>query len=302
MKIKIILAVICLLTIISLCFISCTTQYNAIKVVANEGKNIARIDIYVRTAMPLPGHPPPTTAQKDRLTVNIDNKQVYDSSWVELGLYQDSDAFDLVWSPNMKILASRRLNILTFINKDRIMRTLNTQHGNSLLSSYKWLDNDNLILVTKKLDSPLNMYGYPVHYHSFIDNATQISIYTYNLSKHKLKLRYKQDLKEVTFLFNSIHFFCDEISPFSAKVIFNDGKNIKVYDDKLHKIIAQTKATGSLEGIWWIDKDKVLLGFGLLSGEKRFSLFDAKIGKIKDVSKEYLAKWQGSYSTKEWFK
>jgi hypothetical protein len=103
-------------------------------------------------------------------------------------------------------------------------------------------------------------------------------------------------------MFRSIGFLNQEMSPTTNRVAFSDGNAICVYDDAAGKVIASAPVTGSIEGTWWDTNDRLIIGIGLLSGEKHFSTFDIRTGKVEDQSSVYLPIWDGVWNNDAWFR
>ena len=121
------------------------------------------------------------------------------------------------------------------------------------------------LVVVKEIDEPLDMFGYPQHYHGYSAKAKSIRIVKVNLDGG-VSERFTQSVTKPTFMFHSIGFENQEISPYSDRVAFGDGAVVCVYDDVVGKVIAKAPITGPLEGVWWETNDKLVLGLGLLSG------------------------------------
>ncbi len=60
--------------------------------------------------------------------------------------------------------------------------------------------------------------------------------------------------------------------------------------------------TGSIEGTWWDTNDRLIVGIGLLSGEKHFSTFDISTEAVKEQSSVYLPLWTGAWNNAVWFR
>ena len=103
-------------------------------------------------------------------------------------------------------------------------------------------------------------------------------------------------------MFRSIGFLNQEVCPTGNRVAFSSGRAICVYDDAVGKVIATAPVDGSIEGTWWDTHDKLVVGIGLLSGEKRFSTFDVKTEKVEDASSAYLPMWDGTWYREDWFR
>lgn len=76
-----------------------------------------------------------------------------------------------------------------------------------------------------------------------------------------------------------------------------------IYDDSAQKVIAKQPVDGSVEGVWWSDDNRVILGLNLLSSSThRFMRFDVPSGAIVDVTDALLPKWNRMYDDAKWFR
>lgn len=294
-----------LLFCLSCLVVSCTTsEYELARIPSPDGKGMALLVTKEKTGVPLPGpEPPRTKARWAKLTVSRDGKVIHGTGFEEVGVYQSGPfAFDLSWAPDSSLLAYRMLNTLRIIAKDGKVTSFDIVKDNALVSSFKWLSGKELLIVSKGIDEPLGMFGYPVHYHGYLAKSTYIKVSKVNLDSGVAE-RFKQAVKNPTFLFHSIGFVNHEISPYSSRVAFSDGANITVYDDSNGKIVAKAPVAGSIEGIWWSDDDTVILGLGLLSAPKRqFAVFNVPDSAVKDATDKLLPLWGPSWGNGTWFK
>jgi len=100
-------------------------------------------------------------------------------------------------------------------------------------------------------------------------------------------------------------FHMSEISPYSQRIAFSDGKNICVYDCTQKVLVAKTPHHGKLEGIWWVDDKNLILGIGLLSGTKSFSFFSIEKQTLTEATSQLMSHWTsdaGGYSNPNWFR
>ena len=206
----------------------------------------------------------------------------------------------------------------------------------SVITSFRWIDNDNLLVVSKRQRYPLDMHGMPYHYNGYTDKARNVWIGRLSVACGFTPY-YQEVVSDPTFLFHSVGFCLDEISPKANRVAFSDGANLCVYDvieGKLtvHIQIPQkpapkldSKASGmkdsvtgkiteektprpvQLEGVWWPTNDKLVLGAGLLGGPiKSFYVYDFTDRTLKDKTETLLPLWQGSrkamnYQDPDWY-
>jgi hypothetical protein len=146
------------------------------------------------------------------------------------------------------------------------------------------------------------MYGYPVEYHGYSAESTDVKVTRVHLDSG-VSERFNTSVDHPTFMFRSVGFKNQEISPYSSRVAFSDGVSINVYDDSEQKVIARAPVTGPIEGTWWQDDHTVILGLGLLSEEEtRFAIFDVEDSTVTDATERLLPLWDGSWSKADWFK
>jgi hypothetical protein len=262
-----------------------------------------------------------------QLKVIKDGKTIYDSGDEPLNIYQMSPthALDLMWSPDSTRLAYRHITALRIIGPDGKETKYSIIPENTVISSFKWIDQENLLVVSKKGQYRLNQQGEPYYYQGYIDKAEHIYISRLNLTKGQTA-RYHQALHNPTFLFHSVDFCPTEISTKSDRVAFSDGVNLCVYDDTVGKVIAQFKIPqkpttpvfssdaeqyaplkkaememaarpDELDGIWWQTNSKLLVGLELLGREEKraFFTFDIPSQQLIDVTKTLLPLWKDYY-------
>ena len=251
----------------------------------------------------LPGpEPPKVKGQWVRLAVTVDGQTTYDSGFEDVGVYQPCDfAYDLAWSPDSGHVAFRAINTLRVVGKDGNLQSFDVTRDNALVSSFKWVGNRRLLVVAKQVAEPLDMFGYPKHYHGYLTKSQNVKVFTVDLDAG-VAGRFAVDVKEPTFMFRSIGFLNQEIAPATNRVAFSDGNAICVYDDASGKVVATAPVNGPIEGTWWDSSDRLIVGVGLLSGEKHFSMFDIKTGKLEDQSATYLPLWDSQWTHEDWFR
>lgn len=285
----------------------------------------------------MPGPEPAKTKGKwIRLTVSVDGKQVYDSGFEDVGVFQSLPfAVDLLWAPDSGHVAYRLITAFRIVNRAGKHQTFDIIKDNSLISSFQWTGNKELLVVSKKVDDPLDMYGYPQHYHGYSTKAKNIRVLRVNLDSG-ITERFIGDVKDPTFMFRSIGFINQEISPTSNRVAFSDGTNLCVYDDMAGKLIRRVKIPqksapkpdlppdyppdaakavaalssepAQLEGIWWQTNDKLVAGVGLLGfPAKSFYTYVVSTNTMADVTGNLLPVWTGSdragnYQDSDWYR
>lgn len=305
-----------------------------------DGHSKAILIHKVRRGLPLPGpEPPKTLARWARLTWIKDGKTIYDSGDEPLNIYQMSPtlALDIAWSPDSQRLAYRYITGIRIISSKGEVIKHNMADSAFVTASFRWIDNENLIVVSKKEQYPLGMSGRPDCYQGYIDQAKEIWIGQLNVATG-YTARYRQPVSDPTFLFHAVGFRLDEISTKADRVAFSDGANLCIYDVKAGKIVAKVglpqkpspkpDLTGpdmkdptiravteemaarpaQLEGIWWATNDQLVLGMGLLGGPvKSFYAYDISTKVMSDKTDTLLPAWDGnekamSYQDPDWFR
>lgn len=154
----------------------------------------------------------------------------------------------------------------------------------------------------KEIDEPLDTFGYPQHYHGYLAKARSIRIVRVNVNGD-VSERFTQVVNEPTFMFQSVGFRNQEVSPYSDRVAFSDGAAVCVYDDTAGKVMTRAAIAGSVEGTWWETKDRIILGRGLLSStERRFTSLDLADGEVRDRTAALLPLWDGRWANVDWFR
>ena len=315
-----------------------TTQQQAAKITSPDGRNVAILTLKEKHGLGLPPEPPKTSARWVRLKVVRGIKTIYDSSDEDLNIYQSGPfASDLMWSTDSAHLAYRYITTLRIIDLDGKAANCSGAPENSVIASFRWIDNENLLVVSKKGTYPLNLHGKPYHYNGYTDEARDVWIGGLNVA-HGFSKYYQQAVSDPTFLFHSVGFCLDEISPEANRVAFSDGTNLCVYDVMAGKLTVQIKipqkpaprldpnAPGmedpltrkvteemasrpaQLEGVWWPTNDKLVLGVGLLGGPtESFYAYDLSEGTLTEKTESLLPLWQGShkamnYQDPEWYR
>lgn len=251
-----------------------------------------------KTGIPLPGpEPPPIQARWIKLTILNDNRVTYNTGFEEIGIYQSNFAFDLLWNYDSSLCVYRMQNQLRIIAKNGKTKTFGIIRDNVRISSFKWINNRELLVVSKGL--------YNRNESNLQARSTYVKVSRLNLYSGVTE-RFKQKVKNPQFMFRSIGFMNSEISPYSSSLAFSDGSNINIYDDDQQKIIAKAHINGSIEGIWWLNNNTVIIGQGLLSSPTmKFYAFNVKKSTVNDISSILLPIWSGnygSYSDDNWFR
>lgn len=302
-----------------------------------DGDSTAILYHKERHGLGLPPEPPKTLDRWARLKVIKDGKTVYDSGAERLNNYQMSAGFalDVMWSPDSSYLAYRHITALRVIRRDGKVIGQPLVPQDSAIASFAWIDGTSLLLVAKKTRYPLDMSGKPYLFNGYTDQARDIRIMRLHLTNGVTTL-FQQVVNDPTFLFHSVSFFLDEISPKADRVAFSDGANLCVYDSKAGKLITTIKIPqkpppkpnlppdyppearkavtelsaepAQLEGVWWQDNDRLVIGVGLLGfPAKSFYTYNIPSNAMTDVTSVLLPKWEGddktrNYQNSEWYR
>jgi hypothetical protein len=316
-----------------------TTRHVVAKIPSPDRQALAVVTLKEKHGLWMLGPELPKTLNRwVRLKVTRHGRTIYDSSYENLNVYQTGTfASDVMWSPDSAHLAYRHITTLRIIGPDGKLKTCNVQPKDSVISSFRWIDNRNLLVVSKKGNYPLDMHGSPYYYNGYIDQAKDIRIARLNMDKGFTECHH-QAVSDPTFLFHSVCFFLDEISPKADRVAFSDGVNLCVYDVKLGRLVVQiaipqkpapkpdltvpgledpairavmeetAALPAQLEGIWWPTNDRIVFGVGLLGGPtKSFYQYDLLKGTLTDKTDVLLPAWQGSdramnYEDPDWYR
>lgn len=269
--------------------VSCSASQEEIaQIKSPDGRGVA---IIVRKANKgLPSPPPEPTRTTDswsQLIVSRDGKVVYNSGFERLGGDQGRPpytwVFDLLWSTDSERLVYRKVNTVRVVSMDRRVLSFDIVTDNALVSSFKWISSNELLVVSKGVSDQLDLFGEYIQYYGMATNSTYVKVSRVNIDTRKVEQRFKQEVKRPPFVFNSIGFENDEISPYSGRVVFSDGENINVFDDASGKVIAKAPIDGSIKEIRWADNNRVVVGLGVPGArpsQRNFVVFDIKTGKI----------------------
>lgn len=315
-------------------------KYDLPPVKSPDGQLSALLSIKTKYKLPIVMEPKKEGCSS-RLTVFKGNKTIYNSGDEKLNTGAGMGfALDLAWSPDSKHLAFRHISSLRIIGLDGKSGMFNISPENYVITSFRWIDNSNLLVVSKVGKMPLDTFGRPYLYAGYIDEAKTIRISRFNLTSGFTTV-YEQTVAEPTFIFHAATFYLDEISPNSDRVAFSDGQNLCICDSNLKKIVAKIKIPqkqpphrpmptptdnedfdsffksveremasrpAHLEGIWWPDNNTLLVGVGLLGGPtKSFYIYDIGKNSLSDKTSVLLPVWNGNqkainYQDPDWYR
>ncbi|MEI7911604.1 MAG: hypothetical protein WCK77_18375 [Verrucomicrobiota bacterium] len=298
-----------------------------------DGRLTAILTSKWRLGLGLPvAEPPKTTARWARLQIVRDHTMVYDSGDEPLNVYQMSPelALDLVWSPDSSRLAYRYITRLRIIDAAGKVTNHEPPEAESSITCFKWIDNRSLTVVAKQ-GGISSFGGGATHFRGYTEQATAIWIGRLDPAAGYEKL-HQQALKKPTFLFHAVDFEVEEISPKGDKVAFSDGTDFCVFDLTTKRIVAkfvvpqkkdrtpdpaalagdkdsrkfvmETAAQpGELEGLWWQDNDRVLMGVGLMGNYiHSFHSYDCTTKEVSDRTARLQPVWDRSYKNPNWFR
>lgn len=315
-----------------------TDQRQICRLVSPDGHTLATLSCKMKHGFMLPPESATVLGIWSRMTMENDGENIYDSSYERLNSYQSQASFalDLRWSPDSQHLAYRHISSLRIIGVagDVVSCRLPEELA---VTSFRWIDNAQLLVVSKKPSSGLDLAGKPYWYQGYIDNATSIEISQVALSGSNTPV-YSAVLDTPTFLFHSADFSLDEISPDGNRVAFSDGANLCIYDVMARKMLVKTELPqkpapkpdlsgadmndptiravteamavrpAQLEGVWWPMNDQLILGMGLLGGPvKSFYTYDIVTKVILDKTDKLLPAWDGNekamnYQDSDWYR
>jgi len=262
-----------------------------------DGSSTAVVTYTIQKGPSLPGpEPPQATGYWINLTVTKDGSVVFTTGEEKADPQTGVQPLDLAWSPDSSRLAFHQGTDLRIIGVDGSHRLHNVSEPGEWITAIKWVDASTLLVVVKKASSPLP--GWP----GFLGSATSLRVL--RVDAGGVEERYAQPLANPTFLYQSQTFRMNEISPYSVRVAFGDGKAVCVYDDASKQLIAREAVEGKIEGIWWIDDNNVILGIGVLSGDDRFVRVDILEKTISDATALLLPHWRKSpgFQDPAWFR
>lgn len=313
-----------------------TYQRETHRVKSPDQRSVAVFWQKEKHGMAWPPEPPKTLERWARLKIIRSGMPIYDSSYENLNIYQNSFGLDAMWSPDSKHLAYRHIDTLRTIDPSGKALAHDLLATDTVISSFRWMDNENLVIVSKKLESPLSRYETSYRcYPSFCEKAVDIRITRLSLTKGKYDL-HQQPLKSTTFLFHALDFCLEEISPAADRVAFSDGTRLCIYDIVAKKVIAQvvipqkppvtpgkpgdyapdmlesikeiSAQRQELEGLWWKTDNELIVGVGLLgSYSKSFHTYDIPSNQLTDVTNVLLPVWDGNdeaknYRNSDWYR
>ena len=239
---------------------------------------------------------PDLQAQWLKLDILSGNKTLFTTGFEGLERY-DHVSEDAIWSPDSTKVAYRLFDQFRIITTQGKCDSYDVCSFNRKVSSYRWRNKDELLLVSKHIDSPGPFYP------GFFSNTKGIQILKLTLGKGTTE-RYRQTVDEPMFLCHTSSSLIEEISPSVNRVAFSDGHNICVYDDSTGTIIAKEPVEGSVSGIWWVNDDKLVLYLSVPSNteqEEQFYTFDIPSNKLEDVTSKLYPDWHG-YDKPNWFR
>ncbi len=301
-----------------------TSENELLKLPSPDGHCVAVLLHKEKKGPMLTIEPPNTLKKWSQLKVMLDGQILYDSGDEELNAFQRDGGFalDLAWSPESAHLAYRHITSLRIIGRDGKSAIHNIAGDASVISSFSWIDNVNLLIVSKKTQYTFDTGVKPYIIYGYIDQTKDIQIIRLNLVNGTTQ-RHQQLISNPKLLLHSSDFLVEEISPKSDRVAFSDGENLCIYDDTLGTIIAREKIPqklpkkhrlpdnypgefmkiveeilaepGQLEGLWWQSNDRLVIGVGLLGSKiKSFHTYDIPSKTMIDVTSLLLPIWKSN--------
>lgn len=276
-------------------------QRTLLRLQSPDKHSLAVLSYRENRSFALPFQPDSILARQCRLKVSSGDKNIYDSGYEGLNIYQTSPGFalDLMWSPDSAHLAYRYIKSLRIIGPDGKSMSPDIALNGSEVTSFKWIDNENLLVVSKRDTPRWDDDTAPCLYDSYIECAGNITITQFNIKAGKTE-RYQQAMQAPTMLFHSIDYPVEEISPKADRVAFSDGENLCVFDNATGKLIAKTKIpqgkpkdeSAQLEGVWWQTNDRLVIRVVLFESDREtFYTYDIPSAAMVDVTDTLSPVW-----------
>ena len=152
-----------------------TVEHELLKVKSPDGRCVAVLFHKEKTAPGLPPEPSKTLERWARLKVLRSGKTVYDSGYENLNIYQYRafGALDVMWSPDSQHLAYRHIASFRIIDRDGKATAYPVGSKDSVISSFRWRDNDSLLIVWKTTQYPRDTFGKPENYEGYTGRAKE---------------------------------------------------------------------------------------------------------------------------------
>jgi hypothetical protein len=269
------------------------------KVISPDGRAFAILTLREKVGPQYPG-PEPRTVQHRwiRLVVINDGTKCYDSDFEDVEINQSiSDGFDLAWSPDSAHVMYRSINKLRAIAKNGNTRSFAVVNGNCQVSSFKWINNNELLVLSKEPKDPLL---YPkIYYTRWKQSGIGVSRLYLDMG---ITMRFSQDVHEPNFICRSIGWQNQEFSPNSNRLAFSDGSHLCIYDDALGRIIATVPLEGDLWGVWWFDDNTVVVIWDLPNLDHRFAVWHIGNDALEDKTAILDSAWNGRFDNPNWFR
>lgn len=290
--------------ILAMACAGCTYRHELARVPSPDGRAVAVVKSKERHGLWLPGpEPPETKAKQVRLIVSANGWKQYDSGFEDLSIYKFfHHSCDLDWAPDSGHLAYRLGATLRKIGRDGECRSVNLGPENDYVTSFKWRNDKELLVVAKKISLPIGLFSDPRDYPSYLAKVSDIRILQVGPDSSVTE-RFKVAVKKPTFMFHSVGFQNQEISPRANRVAFSDGEALCIYDDSLGKIVARVPMSEEIEGTWWDTDNRVIVGLDLFGGKsRRFGVLDIAAQKFEDQTPALLPLWDGMWENPAWHK
>jgi hypothetical protein len=263
----------------------CSHTWHAPTIVSPDGTSEASVGYRERRGPWIPGRIelPKVQSRKDAFEVRRDGRIVFRTQPVELarGDRTCDDALDVVWSPDSTQLAYRRNNDLHIIDlTSKTMRALPLADDLFLITSFRWLDQSNLLVMLKE---SLGGLGF--------SKAHSVRIVGVNIKTSGYEVLLDHPVDKPVLLFRSPLSRIEEISPYSERVAFSDGHHLKIFDANSMGFVADVALPGSIDGIWWHDEDRLLVGSGLLTRDYRFFTITVSDEITEEVTDQLVPVW-----------
>jgi hypothetical protein len=138
------------------CCVSCSSSTSTIlgRVPSPDGQSLAVVTIREAYGAAMPGpEPPKKTGCWAELAVTRNGATVFTTGFDDLGVNQSAPlALDLAWSPDSAKVAYRWGSQLRVIGTNGTSVNHDVAAGKSHISSYKWVGDNDLLILTKGVD------------------------------------------------------------------------------------------------------------------------------------------------------
>lgn len=298
---KIIITALCILILI-FCFLS-SCHYDSISIPhtikSRDNSATTLISIRNKNRFRLPPEGPDVIERWAKIEIIVKDKIVYRSEYEEIGKYNEWGYLDLRWSPDSTKVAYRigRNFFIIDINGQREAFNVASDY---VVTSFKWINNNEILFILKKPEGKNAIY--------FSRECKGLKLIKLSLSdRKKTELFCNGEIKS-SMRYNQVGCQTEEISLDNSKMIFNNGRNISIYDIKTNKIILSYKIntpdTIIVNGFWWYDNCNILIAYWEPEnrGYDKYIKWNITTGIVEDQTDKLSPRDMNRYSDPDWFR